>query len=141
MGGEYSYYEAGKWHADTVKYNDESELKKVGKTPKRITQIRIWSSQYIVGIEVFYDGISAGARMGTEYSKGVVYQDLVLQKNEDIKKVYGRNGDLIDQLGFKTTKGREITFGTSKGGKKFKLKDVAGRIVKGFNIGFGGHLH
>lgn len=141
MGKEYSYQEAGKWHPDTVAYNDETELKRIGKTPHRITQIRVWSSEYIVGMEVFYDGTSAGARMGSEYYKGVVYQDLILGKGEDIKVVKGRSGDLIDQLTFKTTKGRDITFGTSKGGSKFKLKDAAGRIVKGFKIGFGGHLH
>lgn len=141
MGGEYSYQEAGRWHADTVAYNDENELKKIGKHPKRITNIRVWSSEYIVGIEVFYDGISAGARMGSEYFKGVTSSDFTLGPGEYIKKVSGRSGDLIDQVSFKTTKKREITFGTSTGGKKFKLKDHGGRVVKGFKVGFGGHLH
>jgi hypothetical protein len=79
-------------------YNDETELNKIGKVPHKITSIRIWSSEYIVGIEVFYDGVSAGARMGSEYFKGVVYQDFILGKDEDIKKVHGRCGDLIDQV-------------------------------------------
>ena len=92
-------------------------------------------------MEVFYDNISAGARMGTEYFKGVVYQDFTLSNDEDIKVVTGRCGDLIDRVEFKTTKGRKISFGTSKGGKKFKLKDPAGRVVRGFKVGFGGHLH
>lgn len=140
MGGEYSYQEAGKWHADTKQYNDETELAKIGKAPKRITQIRIWASEYIVGMEVFYDGVSAGARMGSEYWKGVYSQDLILGSDEYIKKVSGRCGDLIDQLTFKTTNGKSYTFGTSSGGKAFKLK-VSGKIVRGFNIGFGGHLH
>jgi len=141
MGAKYTYQEAGQWHADTVAYNDEDELKKIGRDPKKITQIRVWSSEYIVGIEVFYDNISAGARMGTEYLKGTIYQDFALGHDEDIKLVKGRSGALIDQVTFKTTKGREASFGTSKGGKKFKMKDAAGRIVKGFKIGFGGHLH
>ena len=141
MGAKTTYLEAGKWHADTVSYNDEDELKKIGKDPNKITNIRIWSSEYIVGMEVFYDGISAGARMGSEYFKGVVYQDFNLSHDEDIKVVSGRSGALIDQITFKTTKGRKVTFGTSTGGKKFKLKDPAGRLVKGFKVGFGGHLH
>lgn len=92
-------------------------------------------------MEVFYDNVSAGARMGSEYLKGVVYQDLTLGADEDIKVVSGRSGDLIDKIEFKTTKGRKVSFGTSTGGKKFKLKDPAGRLVKGFKVGFGGHLH
>eukprot|EP00344_Euplotes_crassus_P002747 CAMPEP_0197003528 /NCGR_PEP_ID=MMETSP1380-20130617/7758_1 /TAXON_ID=5936 /ORGANISM="Euplotes crassus, Strain CT5" /LENGTH=468 /DNA_ID=CAMNT_0042422051 /DNA_START=49 /DNA_END=1456 /DNA_ORIENTATION=- len=127
--------------SDTVAYNDEDELAKIGKTPDKITAIRVWSSKYIVGMEVFYDGISAGARMGSEYLKGVVYQDLTLGPGEDIKVVKGRSGDLIDRIEFKTTKGRTVSFGTSTGGKKFKLKDPAGRLVRGFKVGFGGHLH
>ena len=140
MGAEGSYEEAGKWHSDTKIYNDETELARIGKRPNKITQIRVWSSEYIVGMEVFYDSVSAGARMGTEYYKGVYSQDLTLGYDEYIKKVYGRCGDLIDSLSFKTTKGRDITFGTSKGGKKFKLKQD-GKVVNGFKIGFGGHLH
>lgn len=140
MGQEMTYHEAGKWHPDTIAYDDKNELAKIGKTPDRITQIRIWGSQYIVGMEVFYDNVSAGARMGSEYTKGVYSQDFTLSKGEHIKKIFGRSGDLIDQVGFKTTKGREVTFGTSPGGKKFKLKQE-GMVVKGFKVGFGGHLH
>ena len=122
MGQELTYHEAGKWHKDTVAYNDKDELAKIGKVPNKITQIRVWGSEYIVGMEVFYDNMSAGLRMGREYVKGVYWNDFILSPDEEIKKVFGRSGDLIDQIGFKTTKGREITFGNSPGGKQFKLK-------------------
>ena len=141
MGNDFKYQETGKRHPDTVSYDDQNELKKIGNHPNKITSIRVWSSEYIVGIEVYYDGVSAGARMGSEYSKGVVHHDFFLKNDEDIKKVYGRSGDLIDMVGFKTTKGREVTFGSGKGGTKFNLKDPSGGIVQGFKVGFGGHLH
>ena len=140
MGEAFSYEEAGKWNPDTIAYNDKEELARVGKVPKRITMIRVWYSEYIVGMEVYYDGVSAGARVGSNYYHGVYSSDLVLSKGEDIKCVYGRAGDLIDTVGFKTTNGRDVSFGTSTGGSKYKLK-ISGQVVKGFKLGFGGHLH
>jgi len=107
MGGDVSYLDAGKRHHDTTVYNDEDVLTAVygGKHPQRLTQVRVWYSKYIVGFEAFYDGISAGARMGSEHY-GVAYVDFVLSPGENITEVHGRAGDLIDMLGFKTNFGR-----------------------------------
>ena len=94
----------------------------------------------MVGIEFFYDGVSAGARMGSEHKAGVVYQDFVLAPGEYIQSVTGRAGDLIDYICFTTTTGRTQAFGSSTGGDPFNLS-VPGQVVKGFTVGFGGHLH
>jgi hypothetical protein len=142
MGSQSSttYAEAGKKHADTVAYKDEDVLASHGVMPKRITAIRVWWSEYMVGFEAFYDNTSAGARMGTEYKHGVVYSDFVLGEGEYITKVTGRSGDLVDQITFHTNTGRSQQFGNSTGGSPFTLEDY-GKVVKGFTVGFGGHLH
>jgi hypothetical protein len=142
MGGQESheYHEAGKRHGDTKAYKDEDVLASHGHMPNRITAIRVWWSEYCVGIEVFYDGVSAGARVGSEYSQGTVYSDFVMAEGEYISEVSGRNGDLVDQFTIHTTLGRSQQFGTSTGGHAFRLK-AHGKVVKGFTVGFGGHLH
>lgn len=141
MGGGDSYQEAGRRHHDTKAYNDEDCLMAIfgGRHPQTITSIRIWYSKLIVGFECFYDGISAGARMGSE-TYGVTSVDFIMSPGECITEVHGRAGDCIDMLGFKTSLGRSQTFGTSHGGHHFSLQ-LAGKIVKGFRVGFGGSLH
>ncbi|CAI2376048.1 unnamed protein product [Moneuplotes crassus] len=135
-----TYLEAGKKHPDTVAYKDSDVLATHGVMPTRITAIRVYWSEYCVGFECFYDGTSAGARLGTEYAHGTVYSDFVLADGEYITEVSGRNGDLIDQVTIHTNLGRSQQFGTSTGGHPFRLYDT-GKVVKGFTVGFGGHLH
>jgi len=142
MGGHATttYYEAGKKHPDTVAYKDEDVLATHGIMPKRITSVRVYWSEYCVGFECFYDGVSAGARLGSEYVHGTVYTDFILADGEYITEITGRNGDLVDQVTFHTSLGRSQQFGTSTGGHPFHLKQL-GKVVKGFTVGFGGHLH
>jgi len=142
MGGSESveYHEAGRKHGDTTAYKDEDVLASVGQHPKKITAVRVWWSQYMVGFECFYDNTSAGARMGTEYKHGVVYSDFILGSDEYITEVSGRSGDLVDAITFHTNLGRKQQFGSSTGGSPFSLKKH-GKVVKGFTVGFGGHLH
>jgi len=58
--------------------------------------------------------------MGSD-SYGASYVDFPLGPGEYINEVHGRAGDVIDLLGFKTTKGREQTYGSSTGGSIFRL--------------------
>lgn len=142
MGATHSvtYHEAGKKHPDTIAYKDEDVLATHGHMPQRITSVRVYWSEYCVGFECFYDGVSAGARLGSEYVHGTVYTDFILADGEYITEVTGRNGDLVDQVTFHTNLGRSQQFGTSTGGSPFHLREV-GKVVKGFTVGFGGHLH
>ena len=78
--------------------------------------------------------------MGSAGIHGVAYVDFVLSPGEHIVECHGRAGDVIDMVGFKTDFGREQTFGNSKGGHKFKLW-AQNHVIKGFKVGFGGHLH
>jgi len=137
---ESKYHEAGKHHPDTKAYKDEDVLASHGYHPDKLTTIRIFWSEYCVGFEAFYDGVSAGARLGSEFVHGTVYSEMTLAADEHITKITGRNGDLIDQVTFHTNKGRSQQFGTSTGGSPFTLQE-AGKVVKGFTVGFGGHLH
>jgi hypothetical protein len=134
------YHEAGKHHADTTAYKDEDVLASHGYHPDKITAIRVYWSEYCVGFEAFYDGVSAGARVGAEFVHGTVYSEMIFAAGEHITEVSGRNGDLIDQITIHTNKGRKQQFGTSTGGSPFSLKQT-GKVVKGFTVGFGGHLH
>jgi hypothetical protein len=127
-------------HPDTSVYSDQDMLASHGYNPDRLTAVRVWWSEYLVGFEAFYDGISAGSRMGTEFVHGTVYTDFLLGAGEHITEVSGRHGSLIDQLAFKTNKGRSQKFGSSTGGTAFTLSSY-GEVVKGFTVGFGGHLH
>lgn len=72
------YLEEGKHHPDTVTYKDEEQLEAHGRHPNAITAVRVWVSDFIVGLEVFYDGQSAGPKFGSAYHPGVQYKDLVL---------------------------------------------------------------
>ena len=138
--GSSQYHEAGKKHGDTKTFKDEDVLTSHGHVPNKLTAIRVWWSEYMVGFEAFYDNTSAGARMGSEFVHGTVYSDFVLGPDEYITEVSGRAGDLIDQITFHTNKGRKQQFGSSTGGSPFRLKEH-GKVVKGFTVGFGGHLH
>lgn len=91
-------------------------------------------------MEVFYDGTSAGARLGSEHTPGLVYQDFIMGEGEYLTRVHGRAGDLIDFLTFQTNTGREQSFGNSEGGDPFDLQ-IEGKYINGFTCGFGGHLH
>ena len=140
MGSSESYHEGGKHHGDTKQYKDEDVLASHGYNPDKLTAIRIFWSEYCVGFEAFYDGVSAGSRLGSEFQHGTVYSEMVLDYDEHITKITGRAGDLIDQITFHTNKGRSQQFGSSTGGSAFTLSEH-GKVVKGFTVGFGGHLH
>lgn len=131
MGGSCTYHEAGKTHSDTVSYKDEDKLAKIGHSPKRITAIRIWFHEYVVGIETFYDKITSGARMGTELLTGSVCEDFILDEKEYITEVSGRAGDVIDLLQFTTNYGKTVSWGNQSGGDPFLLSEP-GKVVKGF---------
>lgn len=55
-------------------------------------------------MEVFYDGKTAGARMGSDLM-GAGIRDFYLSPGEYISEVFGKNGDVIDTVGFVTTSG------------------------------------
>jgi len=82
---DHMYVEHGTVHSHTRVYKDEALLESHGKHPECITSLIIWWTHHIVGIEVFYDGISAGRHKGNEFEGGVVYsKELILAPGEHI---------------------------------------------------------
>ena len=58
-----TYHMDGKQHGDTVVYKDEELLGAgFGSGSDYITQVSIWSDDFIYAIEVFYNGVSSGVR-------------------------------------------------------------------------------
>jgi V8-like Glu-specific endopeptidase len=107
-----------------------------GTNIAKISQINIWHDSYVNGIEVFYGGISRGPVYGTKL-KDLSDKNLVtlpLDPDEYIKEISGRCGCWIDQLAFKTTKGKSVKAGTSTGGADFILA-VEDQIV--FSLEYG----
>lgn len=135
-----AYHEAGKKHEDTKSYSDEEVLQSKGKKVNKLTRIRVWWSEYMVGFEALYGDVSAGARVGSKFQEGTDSSDFTLGDDEYITEVSGRAGQLIDQITFHTNKGRKQQFGDSTGGEPFSLKED-GKVVVGFTVGFGGNLH
>lgn len=141
MGSESSTtnLKAGKEHSDTTTYKDSDSLSQ-GNLPKKITKIRVWWSEFMVGFEAFYDGNSAGARKGSGFKDSDPHVDFDLSEDEHISEISGRSGDVIDTVTFHTNKGRTQKFGDSTGGEEFSLKED-GKVVKSFTVGFGEHMH
>ena len=68
MGSKPSYKEYGESYDSSKVCRDVDGLKKINHTPHKITHIRFYyQGDYIIGIETFYDGISAGAHLGLEF--------------------------------------------------------------------------
>ena len=139
MGSNYSFKEYGKNFENTLSASDLISLNQLKIKPRKITHLRVWIDEYIVGFEWFYDGISAGARFGNEYREAE-YFDFVLENYEHIYKVWGTSREIIDTLTFLTTYGRQFTVGKNRDGRYFELTSGI-KIVKGFKVGFGRYLH
>ena len=107
-----------------------------GTNIAKISQVNIWHDSYVNGIEVFNGGISRGPVYGTKLKdlSGKNLVTLLLDPDEYIKEISGRCGCWIDQLTFKTTKGKSVKAGTSTGGSEFILA-VEDQIVCSLEYG------
>lgn len=139
-GNQVEYEENGKHHGDTVVYKDEDLLHAVGREPNYITSINVWHDDFIYGIEVFYDGVSSGVRRGNNPVPGNL-STIHLAPGENITKIKGKHGDIMDHLEFHTSHGHKHKFGSSKGGHGFNQDPKDGDVLKGLVTGWGGHLH
>lgn len=139
-GAPTAFFQSGKTHGDTVSYRDYDLLGAGAREPDGITAIRVWHDDHIYGIEVFYDGVSAGARKANNTHPAHM-SDLVLAPGEHIVKISGRHGDIVDHLEFHTSLGKIHQYGSSKGGNHFEQHGAAGTTLKSLVTGWGGHLH
>ena len=99
MGAGSCFKEFGKDFDNTICTSDLVSLSLIKLKPKKITHIRIWKDDYITGFETYYDGVSAGARFGSGFTKSS-FIDIVLLHNEFVTQVNGTSKEIIDTLTF-----------------------------------------
>lgn len=88
----------------------------------KVTGVRIWhENDQIVGFERFYDNLSTGATIGSEF-KTPLFTDISLEATEYFTRIEGSYNKYIHSLTFHTTKGRVISVGERRGFKTFDLK-------------------
>lgn len=99
--------------------------------------------KFVYGIEAIYnaDGavISGGVHHGP-LGHGVVNQTVPLPEGTNIVGVKGKGGDIMDNLEVVLNNGLSYAFG-GHGGNGWCIDIPAGRFVKAFAGGFGGHVH
>lgn len=80
----------------------------------RITRVCVYGGSRVDGVEVFYDGKSAGVR-GKVGGRTVCH---VLKEGETIVAAYGRSGAVVDALFFETSRGHIVGVGDPRGGSR-----------------------
>lgn len=134
---------AGKVHGDTVAFNDFTGPL-AGKVRVRIAELRVLHDwELVYGVEAIYhaDGatISGGVHHGPLNPK-VINQAVPMPEGTFIVKMWGKGGDVMDQLNIELNNGLTYTFG-GQGGNPWALEIPAGRFVKAIAGGHGGHIH
>ena len=137
---DYNYHETGGHHDNTKTHEDGQVLADRGVMPRKITSLKIYWLKYCIGFEAFYDGVSAGACIGTDYSGGATFTEMILDDDEYITEIAGRSGSNIDHIIIHTNTGRKQQFGSSQSGGFFSLRE-GGKIVKDFTVGYNNCLH
>jgi hypothetical protein len=140
MGNQKSYSEYGSTFDNTLVSSDIWSLKIINVKPKKITHVRVFVADYIVGFEWFYDSVSAGKRTGMEFPQEAEARDIVFEPTEYLAKITGTSFEVIDTLTFHTTYGNIYTVGTYRHGKSFCLFKPDW-IIKSFTVGFGRYMH
>lgn len=88
-----------------------------------ISAIRIFFNDWVVGLEVFFEGTSAGIVKGDQVDinkQGIENDILILQKNEMIIEISGRKSkDTINSLRLRTNFNNTKCFGKSELGEEF----------------------
>jgi hypothetical protein len=135
----------GNSHDDTVEFDDVELLE--GCQNVRLVRIRVWYDDYIYGLQTIYESSNNGMivspkRMNDDVeSWKLQYEEIFFNRNENITKLYGKNGAIIDSVTFETNQGRELRFGGSGGGDDFDIEIPEGNAVGALKGGYGGHLH
>jgi len=135
----------GKNHPDTVQFDDAILFSKFPGAPHKIKELVVLHNDKIVGLQAVYwiygyNQIVAGPQNFGKEPIGAKTDVIKFEDNEYIVEIFGRNGDVYDHFGIRTTAGRSWEFGGS-GGNPFSLKAPYGKHFNGLRGGFGGHIH
>lgn len=139
-------FRRGKTHPDTANFSDASILANYPPSTYKIYRLTIyhddnfifgWKADYFVfGPNIVVEG---GRHLGREW-KGGKEEIIELGADEYIVQVFGRNGDIMDNFGFVTNRGRKFNFGGS-GGIPFSASAPSGYHFGVLAGGIGGHVH
>jgi len=103
-----------------------------------ITGLKVIWSNYIVGVELLFNGQSSGVVKGTHNQQN--WEESVnLQQGDYITQVFGRAGNVINCIGIKTNKGYTKVWGNPLEGNKFTF-GWQGYYVKALKMGVGEFL-
>mmetsp|Transcript_13849 Transcript_13849/g.15507 ORF Transcript_13849/g.15507 Transcript_13849/m.15507 type:complete len:448 (-) Transcript_13849:20-1363(-) len=139
----------GQTHADTESFNDYEANKAIfDSNQTRVAELRvIHNGNQVFGFEAVYESIanggqiSGGMHVGKDLDATCMNQAFPFQQDEDITAINGKHGNVVDSLTIITSKGRTFTFGGPGGDYAYSLVIPAGKKVKAFAGGLGGHLH
>jgi hypothetical protein len=141
-----SEFKRGKTHGDTVRFSDDSALNKYPSSSYKIWKFTVYhDGKFVFGWKADYfvfgpNCVVEGPRhLGNQWTGGKE-ECVELGPDEYIIKVFGRNGDIMDNFGFATNKGRKFDFGGS-GGDPFEVNAPKGHHFGTLAGGLGGHVH
>ena len=129
----------GKVHKETIAFDDEVYLNKLGG--HKIHQIKIWfNKHFIFGIQCVYyifatGQLVEGGRHHKNTGESVLEEVITLGKDEFIVEAHGRHGELIDAIGFRTTKDRNFLVG-GHGGQPWSVKAPFGHHLSTIKGGY-----
>jgi hypothetical protein len=103
-----------------------------------ITGLKVIWSNYIVGVELLFNGQSAGVVKGT-HNQQIWEENVSLQQGDYIVQFFGRAGNVINCLGIKTAKGYTKVWGNPLEGDSFTFS-LQGYFVKALKLGVGEYL-
>jgi hypothetical protein len=105
----------------------------------RITRVHVWSGEFVDAIEVFIDGVSQGKKGGPGGGKNEVNLD----HGEWITSVYGFCGHALDNIGFKTNRGRNFGPFSKICPSSFNFDTGSGEVLSFFGRSgrYGAHPH
>jgi hypothetical protein len=138
-------YHHGKTHKDTVVFNDEKLFH--NHQGHKIHQVTIFhDGKYVYGFRLHFIMLANGQHVKGQRHlphnrpSNLQKTKLKLDQDEYITTIFGRNGDIMDNLGFKTSKGKQI-HGGGHGGQGFELHAPSGTHFAAIWGGMGGHIH
>lgn len=102
-----------------------------------ITGIRVLWNNYIVGVELLFNGQSAGVVKGN--INQFWEESFSMQQGDYIVQVYGRSGNVINCIGIKTAKGFTKTWGNPLEGEAFTF-GLNGNYIKALKLGVADYL-
>lgn len=102
-----------------------------------LTGFTIYWNNYLTGIQPIYGTTSSSAITGSVQNQW--QEKFLIESGDYIVEVFGRAGDLIDCLGFKTAKGLTKVWGNPLGGDAFSYS-IPSNYLKSFRIGVASHM-